>query len=142
MTADDALRWCTSATEWASCKERAMEAAEKVDLSFLLSSECHARCIEQVPELIDWRQDMSMFIKFSVIKIHTYILLCTPRRNHFLRLQVPERFTPCLFCGEGDCLFCAVSIALFGNDRHHKDLRIAAICHAVLHFEHYLEMVS
>ena len=71
MTADDALRWCTSATEWASCKERAMEAAEKVDLSFLLSSECHARCIEQVPELIDWRQDMSMFIKFSVIKIHT-----------------------------------------------------------------------
>ena len=128
MTADDALRWCTSATEWASCKERAMEAAENVDLSFLLSSECHARCIEQVPELIDW--------------IHTYILLCTPRRNHFLRLQVPERFTPCLSRGEGDCLFCAVSIALFGNDRHHKDLRIAAICHAVLHFEHYLEMVS
>ena len=63
-------------------------------------------------------------------------------RKYLLREQVPANFTPCLSRGEGDCLFCAVSIALFGSDKHNKELRIAALCHAILHCEHYLEMVS
>lgn len=66
---------------------------------------------------------------------------CNHRRKHLLKKKIPAQFTPCFSRAEGDCLSCAVSTALSGSDIYQKELRIAAVCHAVLHCEHYLAMV-
>ena len=63
------------------------------------------------------------------------------RRKHTLKKQLPAAYTPCIASAEGDCLFCSVSIALFGSEQYHAHVRLAAVFHAVHHVDHYLEMV-
>lgn len=63
------------------------------------------------------------------------------RRKKVLANVIPEAFIPCVSTGEGDCLFCTVSLLLFGSEGHQKDLRFAAVHYAILHFDHYLQMV-
>lgn len=53
MTSEQALRWCSDTNVWSEFGTRVMEAAEKVDLSFLSSS--HITTIEEVNGSIDWR---------------------------------------------------------------------------------------
>ena len=43
--------------------------------------------------------------------------------------------------GDGNCLYSAVSLSLFGEESHSPLIRLAAVCHAVEHFHHYSDMV-
>lgn len=43
--------------------------------------------------------------------------------------------------GDGNCLFRSISVALFGTEKYSTLLRLAAVCHGVDHFNHYLDMV-
>ena len=56
--------------------------------------------------------------------------------------KLPQGYIPCIVSAEGDCLYCAISIGLFGSERHKTELRFAAVAHAVVHYAHYLDMVS
>ena len=99
-----------------------MEAAEK---AFLSNS--HISTIEEVNGSIDWR-------KFNAKRVEQ----CC-RRKKVLANVIPETFIPCVSTGEGDCLFCAVSLLLFGSEGHQKDLQFAAVHYAILHVDHYLQ---
>ena len=52
MTAESALRWCSSASGWDEFSSRALSAGEKVDL-FL--SQATLKHIDEASDLIDWR---------------------------------------------------------------------------------------
>ena len=54
---------------------------------------------------------------------------------------IPEEFIPCVSTAERDCLFCAVNLLLLGSGDYQKYLRFAAVHYALLHFDHYLEMI-
>ena len=57
MNAESALRWCSTANDWAEFSSRVVTAAEKVDLSFLSHSKlCD---IDEANTFIDWRYAMS-----------------------------------------------------------------------------------
>ena len=43
---------------------------------------------------------------------------------------------------DGNCLFNAVSMALFGEEDNATLLRLAAVWQAVTHYDHYFEMVN
>ena len=43
---------------------------------------------------------------------------------------------------DGNCLFHSASIALLGNEDISSTLRLFAVLHAVLHFEHYMTKVA
>ena len=43
---------------------------------------------------------------------------------------------------DGNCLFHSASIALLGNEDISRTLRLFAVLHAVLHFEHYMTKVN
>lgn len=64
------------------------------------------------------------------------------RREQVLRNIIPESLIPCMSPAEGDCLFCAISLSLFGSYTHNTDLRFAALHYGIIHFDHYLQMVS
>ena len=53
MTAESALRWCSSASGWVEFSARTLRAGEKVDLLFL--SEAELKDIDEASDLIDWR---------------------------------------------------------------------------------------
>lgn len=63
------------------------------------------------------------------------------RRKAELENTIPKELVPCVTSAEGDCLFCAVSLLLFGTEIYHKDLRFATVHYALLHYDHYLKMV-
>lgn len=53
MTSEQALRWCSGTTVWSEFESRVMEAAERVDVSFLSTS--HIVTIKDVSMgKIDW----------------------------------------------------------------------------------------
>ena len=53
MTAESALRWCSSASGWDEFSARTLRAGEKVDIVFL--SEAELKEIDEASDLIDWR---------------------------------------------------------------------------------------
>lgn len=53
MTAESALRWCSSTDEWIEFSQRVTECAKRVNLSFL--SRCKLQNIDEAGDLIDWR---------------------------------------------------------------------------------------
>ena len=53
VSSEQALKWCSDADAWSEFGARVLEAAEKVDLSYLSNS--HISAIEEVNESIDWR---------------------------------------------------------------------------------------
>ena len=61
------------------------------------------------------------------------------RRKHTLSDKLPQEYAPCRASLVGDCLFCSASI---GSESHQMDLRFAAVHHAIIHYDHILEMVS
>ena len=63
------------------------------------------------------------------------------RRKKVLENVLPEEYIPCISTAEGNCLFCSVSLLLFGSEDYHNDLRFASVHYALMHFDHYYEMV-
>ena len=53
MTSEQALRWCSDSGVWSEFGTRVLEAAKKVDSSFL--SRIHVSTVEEIIENIDWR---------------------------------------------------------------------------------------
>jgi hypothetical protein len=51
--------------------------------------------------------------------------------------SVLDLFTPVATTGEGNCLFRAVSLALFGTENRHDYLRLATAIEMTLHIQHY-----
>lgn len=54
---------------------------------------------------------------------------------------IPNGLKPAFSTGDGDCLYNSVSIAVTGDEDQSLLLRLAAVLHAVEHFDHYLQMV-
>ena len=63
------------------------------------------------------------------------------RRKGIFEKKLPEELMPGISSGEGDCLFCSISVLLFGNEKHSKDLRFASMQYALKQFDHYFQMV-
>ena len=63
------------------------------------------------------------------------------RRQKQLSQQVPKGYYTAKTTGDGNCLYSAVSLSLFGEESHSPLIRLAAVCHAVEHFHHYSDMV-
>ena len=53
MTSEQALRWCSDSGVWSEFGARVLEAAEKVDSSFLSLMGVHQ--VEESNQNIDWR---------------------------------------------------------------------------------------
>lgn len=56
--------------------------------------------------------------------------------------KLPRGLYPIQVPADGNCFFSSISMALFGDITYSAALRLAAVCHAADHYNHYLEMVS
>lgn len=56
--------------------------------------------------------------------------------------RVPTSFTPLTATGNGNCLYNAISILLFGNEEQAALLRLLSVEYVIGHFIHYVKMVS
>lgn len=56
--------------------------------------------------------------------------------------RIPTSFVPLKATGNGNCLYNAVSILLFGSEEQAVLLRLASVEYAIGHFKHYMEMAS
>ena len=64
-----------------------------------------------------------------------------PSRQVNLSKRIPSGLYAIRASPDGNCLFHSVSIALFGSEEKSALLRLASVCHAAEHYEHYLKMV-
>ena len=55
--------------------------------------------------------------------------------------RIPDGFYALLSTADGNCFFNSISILLYGTEERSKYLRLAAVIHAVAHYEHYIKMV-
>ena len=92
---------------------------------------------------VQWKKSMKTLTGGRLLHHQRKVLnnVFIARRRKVLANVIPEGFLPCVSTAEGNCLFCAVSLLLFGSEDYHKDLRFAAVHYALMHFDHYLEMV-
>ena len=52
--------------------------------------------------------------------------------------DAPPDFQPVTCFGDGNCLFRAFSVIFFGNEDHHTELRIRAVCELAKNEKSYL----
>ena len=64
------------------------------------------------------------------------------RRQEELDDRIPTSFIPLIASANGNCLYNAISILLFGDEEQAVLLRLASVEYAIGHFMHYMEMVS
>ena len=64
------------------------------------------------------------------------------RRQTLLAGKIPKGFYAVRATANGNCLYNATSVALFGNESRSAELRLASVCHAVDHYDHYVDMVN
>lgn len=57
------------------------------------------------------------------------------------RERIPSEFTALKCSKDGNSLYNAVSILLYGTEDFSLHLRLAVIVHSAEHIEHYIEMV-
>ena len=53
--------------------------------------------------------------------------------------DVPKGLVPISTIGNGNCFASAISTALFGNQNHHKEIRMRLVFEAVLNKDKYLD---
>lgn len=97
------------------------------------------RCVQDMDTLL---QD----VKVDVIKEgRTFVRdvpanLLDTKRQILLAGKIPKVFYAIRATANGNCLYNATSVALFGNESRSAELRLASVCHAVDHYDHYVDM--
>lgn len=75
---------------------------------------------------------------FSIFVFSAFII----RRQSQLESKIPREYCAIQCTADGNCLYNAVSTTLSGNEDNASILRVAALHHAVLHYDHYVKMVN
>ena len=65
-------------------------------------------------------------------KVYRVVLTALPK-------DAPKGVVPIETVGDGNCFPCAISNALFGNERHHKEIRLLLVIEGVRNKVYYLD---
>ena len=54
--------------------------------------------------------------------------------------KIPKEYCAVQCTTDGNCLYNVISITLSGNEHSADSLRLSALRHAVVHYDHYIKM--